>query len=82
MAFEVSERSEEIIARNVSTHFSCLKNYSSSGRLMIKIIAVDDEPSFGEMLRVYMEELGDFDISVYSSPNEAFEKFWLKRLMP
>jgi|GEM_PF-772322 len=75
MAFEVSERSEEIIARNVSTHFSCLKKITlHQEELMIKIIAVDDEPSFGEMLRVYMEELGDFDISVYSSPNEAFEK--------
>ncbi|HQC00430.1 MAG TPA: response regulator, partial [Methanospirillum sp.] len=75
MAFEVSERSEEIIVRNVSTHFSCSKKIIlHQEELMIKIIAVDDEPAFGEIISVYMEELGDFDISVYSSPNEAFEK--------
>lgn len=30
---------------------------------MIKIIVVNDEPAFGEMLSIYMEDLGDFDIS-------------------
>lgn len=41
---------------------------------MIKIIVVNDEPAFGEMLSIYMEDLGDFDISVYSSPDDAFDK--------
>jgi len=27
---------------------------------MIKIIAVDDEPAFGEMLSIYMKEFGNF----------------------
>lgn len=41
---------------------------------MIKIIAVDDEPAFNEMLCIYMEDFGDFKISAYTSPKEAFER--------
>jgi PAS domain S-box-containing protein len=41
---------------------------------MIKIIAVDDEPAFGEMLSIYMEEFGNFQITVYTSPEDAIDK--------
>lgn len=41
---------------------------------MIKIIAVDDEPAFNEMLVIYLKDFGDFEISAYTSPDEAFEK--------
>ncbi len=41
---------------------------------MIRIIAVDDEPAFGEMLSIYMEDFGDFDITVYTSPEDAIDR--------
>jgi len=41
---------------------------------MIKIIAVDDEPAFGEMLSIYMKEFGNFQITVYTSPEDAIDK--------
>jgi DNA-binding NtrC family response regulator len=41
---------------------------------MIRIVVVDDEPAFGEMLQIYMEDFGDFDITVYTSPQDAMDK--------
>jgi PAS domain S-box-containing protein len=41
---------------------------------MIKIIAVDDEPAFGEILSIYMKEFGNFQITFYTSPEDAIDK--------
>lgn len=41
---------------------------------MIKIIAVDDEPAFGELLSIYLEGFGDFEITAYTSPEDAIDK--------
>ena len=40
---------------------------------MMKVIAVDDEPAFIEVLRIYLKEFGDFEIIPYSSPDEALD---------
>jgi len=36
-------------------------------------VAVDDDPTFMEVLGIYLKEYGDFEISTYSSPQEALE---------
>ncbi len=38
---------------------------------MIKVVAVDDEPAFIEVLDLYLKSYGDFDIVTYTSPDEA-----------
>jgi PAS domain S-box-containing protein len=38
---------------------------------MIKVIAVDDEPAFTEILGIYLKEYGDFNVITYTSPDQA-----------
>lgn len=40
---------------------------------MIKLVAVDDEPAFTELLEIFLKGYGDFDIVTYTSPVEALE---------
>ncbi len=40
---------------------------------MIKLIAVDDEPAFAEILSIYLKELGDFEVEIFLSPEKALE---------
>lgn len=40
---------------------------------MIKIIAVDDEPAFDEVLGIYLKEFGDFDVVSYTSADDALD---------
>ncbi|HWQ66300.1 MAG TPA: PAS domain S-box protein [Methanospirillum sp.] len=40
---------------------------------MIKVVAVDDEPAFVEVLGIYLKEFGDFDIVTYTSPDVALD---------
>ncbi len=41
---------------------------------MIRIIAVDDDPAFTEILEIYLKEMGDFDIKTYNSPQKSIEE--------
>jgi len=40
---------------------------------MIRIVAVDDEPAFAELLGLFLKGFGDFEIITYTSPKEALE---------
>ncbi|MFH0968219.1 MAG: PAS domain S-box protein, partial [Methanobacteriota archaeon] len=40
---------------------------------MIKVIAVDDEPAFVEVLGVYLKDYGEFEIVSYTSPDDALD---------
>lgn len=40
---------------------------------MIKVIAVDDEPAFAEILGIYLKELGDFEVEIFLSPEKALD---------
>ena len=40
---------------------------------MIKIVAVDDEPAFAEMLSIYLKEFGEFEVVTYTSPEKALD---------
>lgn len=40
---------------------------------MIKVIAVDDEPAFAEILGIYLRELDDFEVEIFTSPEKALD---------
>ncbi|WP_319578034.1 PAS domain S-box protein [uncultured Methanospirillum sp.] len=40
---------------------------------MIKVLAVDDEPAFADILGIYLKDIGGFDVEVFSSPEKALE---------
>jgi len=40
---------------------------------MIKILAVDDEPAFAEILGIYLKDIGGFEVELFSSPEKALE---------
>ncbi|MFP4197450.1 MAG: PAS domain S-box protein [Methanomassiliicoccales archaeon] len=46
---------------------------------MIRLLAVDDEPEFLELTKVYMEEMGDFEVDTASSVREAWERLSQER---
>jgi len=41
---------------------------------LIRIVAVDDEPAFIEVLSTYLEELGNFKVKTFTSPELAINK--------
>ncbi|MDD1727730.1 MAG: PAS domain S-box protein [Methanospirillum sp.] len=40
---------------------------------MIRVIAVDDEPAFAEILGIYLKESGDFEVITFLSPEKALD---------
>ena len=40
---------------------------------MIRVIAVDDEPAFAEILSLYLKESGDFEVITFLSPEKALD---------
>lgn len=47
---------------------------------MIKIIAVDDEPAFIEVLGIYLKEFGEFEVVTYSSADQALENLAIEQV--